>query len=381
MLPLILLALAPVAHAEDCDARALVKELEAASPIAVAGKFVELAECDEARAKKAVPAAFGRLLAEGDGNKAALTAIQIGAGDQVRTWLGGLEADQRSRAVAWLGDRCEADEAVQTFFVTAKSELGNDFWAQRWHRGLAECRVKPIQKLLADAIVDPDLAKDRTRLFNVLEVYARNLRSDAVPTLTSLANDTDDQEELLYLVNAFADTTGIGSVEGMNVEAAKTAVQAITALGPKLPPRAVEQARITLKSLNAEQESDSFAKYRWPDRYVDGSYAYAVAVTEVANCKNGKTKAIFHVATFDEGGEMWPDQIKPQLLGKLQHEWVLDEAAGCKGEGEFMVDMPAEPFATADDQARWVEERVVAFGKTVGSYDKAKTMRRESFSY
>ncbi|MFK7927006.1 MAG: hypothetical protein AB8H79_02365, partial [Myxococcota bacterium] len=354
MLSLILLALAPTAHAQDCDARALAKEVETASPIAVARTFVKLADCDAVRAKKTVPGAFARILAGGDGNKAALKAIEIGAGADVRAWLGGLEPDQRSRAVAWMGEKCQESEVVQTFFAESKAALGADFWTQRWHRGLVECRVPSIQKVLADAVVDPDLTKDRTRLFNVLEVYARNLRADALPTLSKLANDTSDPEELLYLVNAFADTTGIGSVAGTDKAAANKAVMAIAALGPKLPPRAVDQARITLKTLEAEEESDGFAKYRWPERYTDDTYSYAVAVLETGTCKNGKTLANLHVASFDEGGNQWPDQIQQQLLGKLQFEWELSAAKSCKATvSDFVVEMPKEPFANKEARDLW----------------------------
>jgi len=380
MLPVILLALTPAAHAQECDARTLAREVGTVAPIKVAKTFVELAECDPERAKKAAPKAFERLLSGGDGNKAALAAVQVGADQDLRTWLKGLEPDQRSRTVAYLGEQCAESEPVQEFFATARAEMGMEFWTERWHRGLAECRVESIQKLLADAIVDPELSKDRTRLFNVLEVYARNLRGDALPALVKLASETDDPEELTYLVNAFADTTGIGSVEGMNREVAGKAAEAIRQLGPELPARAVEQARITLRSLGDEAGSDSFAKHRWPDRY-DETYRYGVVVKEIVTCKNDKTKANLHVAAFDEAGNQWPDQIQPQLLGKLQYEWEMDTAERCKGTAEYTVLMPKEPFEGEEAQGKWLEEQVLLFEEKAGSWDKAKVIKHESFTY
>ena len=381
MLPVILLALTPAAHAEDaCDARALAKDVETVAPVKGAKTFTELAECDAEKAKKAAAKALPRMLAGGDGNKAALAAIEVGADTDLRAWLKGLEPDQRSRTVAWLGEQCAESEPVQKFFATAKAEMGMEFWTDRWHRGLAECRVEPIQKLLADAIEDEELGKDRTRLFNVLEVYARNLRGDALPALVKLASQTDDPEELTYLVNAFADTTGIGSVEGMDKEIAGKAAEAIRKLGPELPARAVEQSRITLRTLGDEEGSDQFAQHRWPDRF-DEHYRYAVTVTEVAKCKNGKTRANLHVAAFDEGGMQWPDQIQPQLLDKLKYEWELDTADRCKGEGTFDVVMSEEPFESDEARDKWIEETVLRFEEKAGSYDKAKVFKHESFDY
>lgn len=380
MLPVILLALTP-AQAQDCDARALQKAAETAAPVKVAKAFTELAKCDTARAKRVAPSVLPKMLSGSDGNKATMSAIEVGANADVRAWLTGLEPDQRSRTVAWLGEKCAESEPIQGFFVEAKNEMGMEFWTERWHRGLAECRVPSIQKVLADAIVDSELVKDRTRLFNVLEVYARNLRGDALPALVKLANETDDPEEVTYLINAFADTTGVGSVEGMDAGIAGKAAAAIRELGPKLPTRAVEQARITLRTLGDEEASDGFAKHRWSDRYTDGAYRYGVAVREVATCKNGKTRTNLHVAAFSEPGAQWPDQIQPLLLEKLQYEWSMTTADACKGTAEFDVQMPAEPFTDDDAQAKWVEEHVLKFEKDAATWDKAKVIRHDAFAY
>lgn len=381
MLPVILLALTPAAHAQDCDARALQKDAENAAPVKVAKAFTKLAECDPARAKQVAPEVLPEMLSGSDGNKATKAAIEVGADQAVRSWLEGLEPDQRSRTVAWLGEKCGESEPIQGFFVTAKKEMGMDFWTERWHRGLADCRVESIQAVLAEAIEDPELAKDRTRLFNVLEVYARNLRGDALPTLVKLASETSDPEELTYMVNAFADTTGVGSVEGMDAAIASKAADAIKQLGPELPVRAVEQARITLRTLGDEEGSDGFAKHRWPDRYTDGSYRYAVAVREVATCKNGKVKANLHVAPFSEPGSQWPDQIQPLLLEKLKYEWELTLADDCKGSAEFDVQMPKEPFESDEARDAWLEDKVLRFEADAEQYKKAKVMRRDAFAY
>lgn len=384
MLPVILLALTPTAHAEDveCNVRALKKEMAAASPIAVAKVYRKLVACDEKQAKALTATAFERILAGDEGNAAAVDAIRIGAGEDVRTWLDGLEPDQRSRSLVYLGEACKDEESIQSFFTAAHDAKGMDFYKDRWHRGLADCRVEPIQAFLRAAINDKELAKDRTRLFNVLEVYARNLRGDAIPDLIELAKATDDEEEQTYLINAFADTTGIGSVEGMNAEAAKEAAAAIKGLGTVLAPRAIEQSRITLHTLGDEETSDRFVTYRWKDRKTDdGGYRFAVVVRESATCKNQKKVANLHVAAFDESGMQWPDQIKPLLLEKLQYEWELTAAKKCKGEGAFDVTMSDQPFESDDARTFWIETQVKAFTDNTDGLHKAKVVRHEAFDW
>lgn len=378
----ILLALAPVASAADCDLKALRKEVETVSPVALPAVYGRLIDCDKAEAAKLSPKVFERVLAGDDGHQAALRAIEIDAGGAVRTWLGGLEPDQRSAAVAWLGEKCPTSEPVQRFFLAAHADKGLEFFTDRWHRGLTECRIDGVRKLLSDALQIKEIARDRTQLFNVLEVYARNLRADAIPKLVELANGTSDAEELTYLVNAFADAAGVGSVGGADGETARKAAAAIVALGPKLPPRAVEQARTTLTALGAEGDADGMASQRWRERKdADGVYRYAVAITESVTCGNGKTLGNLHYAPFTDPGTMWPAQLEQQVLDKLQTEWALAAAAKCKGKAEFKVTMPAEPFA--DDAARtaWIDAQVRAFTEGATQYGKARTFKREPFTW
>ena len=113
---------------------------------------------------------------------------------------------------------------------------------------------------------------------------------DAVPHLQKVVSELDDSKEASLILNAFADAANVGSVEGMNMDAAKASIAAIEQLGPNLPPESAEQARLTLIALGDEDKADGFAIYRWPERLVDGSYRYAVSATETVTCKNGKSQ-------------------------------------------------------------------------------------------
>ncbi|TVQ87263.1 MAG: hypothetical protein EA397_18265 [Deltaproteobacteria bacterium] len=381
MLPLFLLV-PQLAAASPCDARSLRKELDEATPVAVGSRFQKLAECDERQAKAAAPKAFQRMLAGAEGYAAATRAVELRLDTVVHGWIEGLEPDQRSRAIAALGDQCAESEAVQAFFLATYKDRGDAFFTQRWHRGLTECRVAPIQELLGDALTSKEISRDRPKLFSVLEVYARNLRGDAIPALIDLASKSDDPEELTYLVNAFADTAGVGSVEGLDAAVASKAAEAIVDLAGSLPPRAIEQARTTLTALGATDEADQLAVHRWRERKDgEGNYRYAVAITEQITCKNGKKLTNLHLGKFAEGGIAWPEQLADDLQEKLTYEWKLDGASRCKGSAEFAVEMVEEPFESSDAQAAWVQKREADFAKVQDRSAKRKVYRHEAFVY
>ena len=101
----LLLLIAP-AMAQDCDASALEKTLQDATPNSAATTFSALAACDGPRAKKNAPTAFPKMLSGAEANQAVIAAITIDAGDDARAWIGDLQSDERSSAIAALGQAC-----------------------------------------------------------------------------------------------------------------------------------------------------------------------------------------------------------------------------------------------------------------------------------
>jgi hypothetical protein len=361
-------ALAEDAEKPACDAKELTTALEEASAAKLPNHFIRLAKCDTDAAGKATPAMLGRLLAGEDANPAVMAAIVIGQDDPVREWLSGLQSDQRSSAIGWLGTQCPDSPKVQAFFVSTHEALGNKFWQDRWQRGLGACQVPAIQKLLGSAVGDAELRKNKTQFFAVLEMYARNLRAAAIPTLEALITTSTDEEELTYIVNAFADAANVGSAAGVDQKSATRAVAVIEAAGPKLPPPVVEQARTTLQALGADDVADSFATYRWPDRKQGEDYHYGVAVHQLTTCK-GKRLGVLHQAEFLDAGNMWPEQIKALLPEKLEHEWELTPAKKCQRIGDFVVEMSKEPLDAAALE-KWFKDEKKTFERVAADYDK-----------
>jgi len=347
--------IASAALAQDCDPEALQTAVTEAAPASVARAFVDLAACDPAAAAKMAEGAFQKALTGSDGNDLVVAAIEVGAGDDARRWIEGQQSDERSGTIAGIGKACAESEAVQAFVVDAHADLGNHFWADRWYRSLADCRAPAIQELLNAEIADP--SDDRTRFFGVLEVWARNLGGAAVPTLLELASTIENEEELTYVVNAFADAAQVGSLEGQAAEATAAAVAAIQTVAPHLPARAVEQARTTLTSLGAVDEADALAIHRFSEKVRDdGRLHWGVVVVEVATCKKGDTWLGVHTGSVNDAGRVWPDQVQAATDTALG-AWTFDLADKCKGTQGLEVFLPHEP-QTADEEAAWTAERL-----------------------
>ena len=116
--------------------------------------------------------------------------------------------------------------------------LGVDFWKERWHRGLTDCRNDDIQYLLTTALDDPYVGRGtqyRDKFFAFLEVYARNLGEKSLPLLNELIVGANEEREKTLLMSLYADAANVGSVDGTNPDVAAKAVADITALGPELP--------------------------------------------------------------------------------------------------------------------------------------------------
>lgn len=350
--------LGPVAHAGACDAKALSAQVAAAGPQETSGLFLELAACDPASAKKVAQSAFGHMVSGAKANEAAVAAIKVGAGKETLAWLQQMQSDDRSQTVAALGDACGATPEVQRFFLDAAGSLGDAFWTQLWYRALAGCRVPMIQDLLT-AEVSKGAAGGQSRFLGALEVYARNLGGAAVPRLTELAKAQTDEELQTYIINAYADAAGVGFEGGTNDKVAAEAVRSIVSVSDQLKPKALEQARTTLRALGDEAASDALAGVMYKDRkQADGKLIWGAVVVETATCKNAKVSQAVHVGQLLDGGQTWPDQLRAKAETVAGHSWDLTLAEKCKGEGKVDYILPVEPFADGGAFKAWADEQV-----------------------
>lgn len=360
--------------AEPCDAKALTAAVTNASPVAMSTAFSKLYACSAPDALKIAPTVLQRMVV-GDGTpEALLAAVKLKSYDGVRTWLTTQEPDIRSRMVARLGEACAQHPEVGDFFLDAAAKDTAHFWAERWHKGLANCRTPAVQKLLGDALTGPDVGKDsrnKAGFQSVLEVYARNLRSDAVPTLATLLAGAKDEDTATTLIVVFADAANVGGQEGTDAAAAKAAVQAILAAAPGLPARAIERARGTLTALGDEAAADSIGRYRYADRFVDGQYLWGVAAVEDYSCKNAEKRATLHVGTFQDKAGLWADKVQAAAEAAARSVYKLQGAEKCKGTGTVQIEVSPEPLAAAD-VAAWVDARKEAF--TAASSGKKATV-------
>jgi hypothetical protein len=164
----------------------------------------------------------------------------------------------------------------------------------------------------------------------------------------------------------------------MNVDAAAKAAAELQQLGPKLPPKAVDQGRSTLLALGANELADGFAANRWPDRKENGRYRYGVVIVETATCKNGKKQAVFHFSAVHEPGKVWPEQLKDSLRGKMPEDWKLSLAESCKGTGESTFEMTSEPLAGAEAEKAWLDAQRRAFKQMTTGFSKVEELEHKA---
>ncbi len=345
------------AFADACDAKALLKETQEASPLRAAELFVELAACDAGVAKKAAADELERYLGGREGNGAMVAAITVGAPDAAVAWMDRIQSDEQAKAIAHLGEACAESEPIQAFFVERAKTMGEDFWKNRWYRALATCPAEGVQALLS-AELDKGMGSDRSRFFAVLETFARGSSTTAVPRLKALLAEASDAEVQSRIVAAFSDAAQVGSMSGVNGAAATASVAAIVELAPGLTTKGVEQARLTLKALGAEQASDELAAVRYQDVRQDDGFHWGAVVVEDAACKNGKRMKRAHVAEVVEPGNTWPDQLEEKVVAGAEISMELDLAARCKGEGSVTTVVSKAPFGDAAAFKAWASEAV-----------------------
>lgn len=361
LLSLLSLALAAPAPAPACDAKALGKALEEASPQGAAAAFVALAECNAAAGKAAAPVAFPRILPGPGGDAAAIAAMKVGAGDAVRTWIASLQPDERGSTLDRLGETC-TDAAVPAFFIESYKALGEKFWSGRWHAALDTCRAPVVQELLRGEL--GPLKKDRALFGAVLDVYARNLGAAAIPTVQELARGETDPLVLIDLVDALPDAAGVGAPNGANPEAVTQALAALEGIAPTLPEKSADHARTVYLALGDERGADKLVTVRYASSLqADGGLIYGVVAVEKATCKKGDVRVEAHHAELRDPGKTWPDQVKERVGDSVKAGFEMDLAASCKGTGTVELFTPEAPLKDAAAYKAWLDATLTEVGK------------------
>ena len=348
---LLLSLLTPLAAAEDCSARDLERSLRTAPPISKSAIFVDLASCDPARARRVGPGVIPGLIPDTDTEKALVAGAELGLGDTVRTWLSDQEPDARARALGALGRACADSPELGTFFVESAQEVGDTFWAEGWHKPLGACRTPEVQALLTEALSDPEVGREAHnsgRFFGLLGVYARNLGTEAVPTIAGYLKTPANARDAALLINAMGAAANLGGQGGLDAEATEAVRTALVEAAPTLPPESLETARNVLGALGADDDAGALARWRWAPAFEANSYRYGVALIEDVTCKNGKQRGLLHLGTVEEPGEAWPDQVAPRIQAFLPDAWAPALDGKCKGEGEATVLISETPLSPAD---------------------------------
>ena len=216
-------------------------------------------------------------------------------------------------------------------FVGRAESLGDDFWDQRWYKGLSKCRSEAVSELLWDRLSE-GVGRDYALYYGVLEAYTRSTGEAAIPNIGALLKDSKDGEVQSQLVASLFDAVQTAGEGKIIPKVAEPAVEAILSVADSLDTKALNQARQTLLQLDAERQSDELAAVVHKDTVQDdGSFLWATVVLETATCKNGKVMQRVQSASVKEGGNTWGDQAQGKVKEAVEVAWVLDLAERCKG--------------------------------------------------
>ncbi len=363
------LLLASLAFATTPCGQTLQAELQQASTMKVPEAYVALAECDAARGRTMAPIALEKMFGDDNEAIAVRAMVDVGALDSLVPWLERIPPDDRMSMLRSIGDDCQDHPERNAFFGTLLEQKGDRFFIDRWYRGLDECRSSEGRAILTNALESERFgvgATERGSFLDILEVYTRNLRTDALPLLQSYARELGDDEEIAYALQIMPKAAGYDTDEGVDPAQAEQVSQAIFALGDILDPTRIDIARASLQRIGQAEVADSLVRYRWPDawRVGGGRYHYAAMATYSWECRPGRQTVIVHSGEFAEDGKMWPDALATAAEERLAQQWPVEDAP-CDTAPVVSISVSEQPLKTANDREQWLSSKRAPFVERV----------------
>ena len=331
--------------------------------------YVALAECDAARGRTMAPIALEKMFGDDNEAIAVRAMVDVGALDSLVPWLERIPPDDRMSMLRSIGDDCQDHPERNAFFGTLLEQKGDRFFIDRWYRGLDECRSSEGRAILTNALESERFgvgATERGSFLDILEVYTRNLRTDALPLLQSYARELGDDEEIAYALQIMPKAAGYDTDEGVDPAQAEQVSQAIFALGDILDPTRIDIARASLQRIGQAEVADSLVRYRWPDawRVGGGRYHYAAMATYSWECRPGRQTVIVHSGEFAEDGKMWPDALATAAEERLAQQWPVEDAP-CDTAPVVSISVSEQPLKTANDREQWLSSKRAPFVERV----------------
>lgn len=352
-----LVLLMSLALAETPCGPDLQRDLQQASTLDVPEAYVALSRCDTERAQMMAPVALEKMFGDDNEAIAVVAMVDVGALEALVPWLEGIPPDDRLSMLRAIGEGCGNSLERNAFFPAMKAQMQDRFYTDRWYRGLDTCRTPEGRALLTEALNSERWgvgATERGAFLDILEVYVRNLRTEALPLLTRYARELGDDAEVAYTLQIMPKAAGYDTEEGVNTAEAVQVGEAIFALGDALDPTRIDIARAALERIDQDGVANSLVRYRWPDawRVGGGRYHYAVVATETWECRPGKKTVVVHSGELAEDGRLWPDALIGAAPERLPAEWTMGEAP-CDVPATVDITVSPTPLKTAADREQW----------------------------
>lgn len=353
------------AHAAGCDA--LVAGIDALTPETAGAAYAALAACD----RKPAEVSFLRFVKQGgtDEGVAAvfLAAIEADTWSVVGGALGklparatnaeGEEIDLRGAIAMRLGESCAEHPKVPAFLQDAHTSLKTAEF-QPWTDAWLACESESLRTYTAAQVAAPPSASFDERYTTLVDVYAKQLGTSALPALSAAAiqaaTSGGPYDALLSAMSGTARN-----------EAGRTALaEALVGVARKVDPARATRIGFTLAENNAEEAAASLLPALYADRVQKrGGFLYGAVAIEAGTC-GGKKTAVFHVANVTEPGKVW--SIAPAVEATLRA--AKPKLKGCEGTSTWPVLTSPTPVANGEavgDWARTLEVKWIKDGYEV----------------
>jgi hypothetical protein len=297
-------------------------------------RFVKQARTDEG-----VASVF---LAAIEGDTWGVVGTSLGKLPARATNAEGEEIDLRGAIAMRLGESCGEHPKVAAFLQDAHTSLKTaDF--QPWTDAWLACESDSLRTYTAAQVAAPPAASFDERYTTLVDVYAKQLGTAALPTLATAAiqaaTSGGPYDALLAAMSSTA----------RNESGRKALAEALVGIARKVDPARATRIGFTLAENNAEEAAASLLPAIYADRVQkSGGFLYGAAAVESGTCDGTKT-AVLHVAQVTEPGKIW--SVGPAVEAPLRA--AKPRLKGCEGAAAWPVLTSPTPLATADDVEAW----------------------------
>lgn len=344
-----LVLLVSAAHAASCDKP--LAALKAADSAGVAAAFGDLATCDKTVAESSFLDALGKAT-----DTDALTALAMVAIDK-EVWkpmwgaLGKISNyEARDEVANAVGAACETQPKVVAYLQGAYFGL-RDIEFQQWDDAFISCQDPQLTVWMDKQVRTPPAKHFDEKFVNLMAIYVKKQKVDALPTLTAAAITAADKGPFDAVLFKMGEAVAPEMGESISPDNQARLEAALVEVASKVDKEKAKSVASQLANSGSDAAAAKLLPVLYGDLAVKGVYTYGAASIESGDC-GGKKQAFIHYAAVAEPGKRWT--ILKDLEEPLRAE-KPKAAKSCTVESPWPVLHSPTPVAASGGVDDWVK--------------------------